>query len=761
MIFLLHKLSWKVIYFFACCLLIFLLLFGLTINVLSIKNALKFSNINNNLASIYSKFNKNNVRSNFTSIYDLNKLPFGKNLIGIEKKGEYLPTNSKLYCASIDKYGDIALGFENMFVVFSYSTNYSSAIKGSFPIGDKGNEGSYNEHVIVNDVKDLKNASIYTSVSGTNSLIGKDFIPSSASFDNNGDLLFSYTSNGNFETTKITGLIYVPYTPQFDGLTNPVLYPQTQKINYGIDVINGKTTGTTDPNHDSNYEIFLYYSNNDGQYYWERNNGAFNVWKNTQFPIIEKVERISSAQLSYDGNYIIFSSSRAGSRSNLERRSLWDGSDSKPASAGLPLTFMMKMQVDNDYDVNKNKYVAGKGKQADPSDPSKKNVKLNNSGFFVSKIFPIYYQPEWDSHNFAFIHNYSAINRDGYVALSGDVYWNGYGNVNPIRISKQSISELYKLNENESNTIINKQFQVGSYNVIALNSTFDKPIKRFTDHSNYITTNANSDTFYCLNGADNQGFKTDEDSRDVNQRSYSFGLSIVTNNGAGDKYDTSNSNYNSLYFGIQANEDFMEENQYFNDLTVAGNNSMGVSFSDALNLPGSIFLVNNNSNFAFTWGTHKNVNVSNGIYNINKKMTFNNENIPVVPNSTINTDPNEQMGGNLLIKFNKFNSITDSDSDVLLSTCENLNGGGYVFLHHDINDPKPPKLNTYSINIQKAIPVDPFSPLNPSNIIKKNNSQKELIAIFVPLIIIFFTICIIASVILIIYFKKRKKLNIK
>ena len=739
------KRDYKIIFGFIYFLFIIILLFGLSLNI----SSSKFNNTN--LFSSAQQSIKNKAIKNFTTISDLNNLPFGKNLVGIVKQDTALPENGKLYCADIDKYGDIALGIENRFVVFSYNPTYNPSINGSFPIGDNGKDGCYNEHIIVNNINQVKNPKIYTSVSGSDSIIGDIFIPSSVSFDNNADLLFSYTVNSVYEEEKTTGLVYIPYTPQFDGLTNPILYPQTKNINYGIDIINGKTTGTSNPNYINDYKLFDNYTNNIKGFYWSTNENA--IWRGIHVPIMENIERISSAQLSYDGKYIIFSSSRAGSRSNLERRSLLDGSDSQPASKGLPLTFMMKKQVDNDYDINENKYVVGKGKQADSSDPSKKNVKLNNSGFFISKIFPIYYQNEWDSHDFAFIHNYTAINKDNYVALSGDVVWDGAGNANPIRISTKPISKIYDYKYHPSNSIVNKQFQIGTYNTFLLNESSSKITKSGISHSNYITTNANSDTFYSISSSPEQGFKINVNA-DIYSDYESFGVNYLTNNGNGNKYDPTNSNYNNLCLGTSLGNPPIYLSQRFNDLTVAGNNSIGVSFSESDNSSNVNDLVNNNSNFAFTWGTHSAINISSNIYNISKQMIFKQKNLPLTPNSSGGSIANGgKMGGNLLIKFNKFSSNSDTDSDVLLSKSINLNGAGYVFLHHDINDPKPPKLNTYSINIQKAIPVEPYFPIDPAKKIA-NKTSKTLTIILIPIFLVFFISFLIFLTI--IYFKKRK-----
>ena len=746
----------------------FLLIFGLVgiyliTNVSSSSNYTSTYKYTNKFIQSSYKNSKNLKKSSLTSaMHELTDMPFGKNLIGIAKNG-LDPELNKLYCADIDKYGDIALGFKNIFIIFSYNPTYNSSMNGSFPIGTNGEGGSYNEHIIVNNINTIKNQSNFTSVSGLNSLLGTDFIPSSASFDNNGDLLFSYTVDLSksvkiFAENEHSGLIYIPYTRQFDGLTNPTFYSQTKNINYGIDIINQSTTGTYDLNHQNDYKVLENYNNNTGNgdkaYIY---GGLFtHDGKDKQFPIVEHIERISSAQLSYDGNYIIFTSSRSGSRSNPDPISLWGETHSDGGeinTKGLVLTFMMKKQINDKFDRNKDIYVVGKGKnQADKTDPTKKNVKLNNSGFFISKVFPVYYNYEWNTHDLAFVHSYSALNKDNYVALSGDVYWNGYENVNPIRISKHPISQLYDNNVNIPNVIVNKQFQVGNYDILSLNSSKPDLSKKTIDHSNYITTNANSNTFYSIASNEKQGFKTNYRNSFTEPGVSEYGINFITNNGDGDKYDPSNSNYKDLYFGNSSDESVTQQNQLFNDITISGNNSIGVSFSSDWNND-TEQIVNKNSNFAFTWGTHRSIDVSNNIYSISRQMTFNNKLIPETPIS--NEDMGgEAAGGNLLIRFNKFSGITDTDTDVFLSTSESLSGGGYMFFHHDKNDVKPHGLPYDWSIINKAQSIGPEYPINPTSPIIKHSNK--LIAILLPLLAIFTIFSFIVSIFIIIFLKKRK-----
>ena len=134
---------------------------------------------------------------------------------------------------------------------------------------------------------------------------------------------------------------------------------------------------------------------------------------------------------------------------------------------------MMKKQAGSKFDPNGNAPTGS----------------ANASGFFTSEILPLYFQPEWNAHDFAYIHSYAAINKDNYVALSGDVYWDGYGNTNPIRISTSPIDQLYKnAATHVSNTIVNKQFWVNSYNVAGLDGKVIANQSKTIDHSNYITT---------------------------------------------------------------------------------------------------------------------------------------------------------------------------------------------------------------------------------------------------------------------------------
>ena len=238
-----------------------------------------------------------------TNITDFNNLPF-KNLLEFKRDGSAnnLPTG-KLYCADINKYGDIALGFDNLFIILSYDST------GNGQSSDK----HYNIHEIVNDIDTETGKSLSPeSRTGTSTQIGSNFVPTSASFDNNGDLLFSYMTSinalANQKTSNSTGMVYIPYTPQFDGLKNPDSYSESKKSIDGIDIINPSTTQTTDPAHINDSTNFRNFDEDNTQY-------SDDLWKG-QYPILN-LERITSAQLSYDGNYIIYSSSRTGSKSNI------------------------------------------------------------------------------------------------------------------------------------------------------------------------------------------------------------------------------------------------------------------------------------------------------------------------------------------------------------------------------------------------------------------------------------------------------------
>ena len=218
---------------------------------------------------------------------------------------DIFPT-SKLYCSDINKYGDIALGFENVLVLLSYNPDKTMKSKGV---------PKYDTHLIVDSNGsiskkiNLKKIESITSCDGK--LAGSKFVISSVSFDYNGDLLASYMDyidGGDIIQNHHTGLIYVPYTPQYDGLRNPKMYKKyknSTNTNNGISLIIPFTTGTKDQEHANDKSNFSNFSSDTFKF--------TSSILNSELPICE-FEQISSAQLSYDGNYIVFSSSRIGSK---------------------------------------------------------------------------------------------------------------------------------------------------------------------------------------------------------------------------------------------------------------------------------------------------------------------------------------------------------------------------------------------------------------------------------------------------------------
>ena len=615
---------------------------------------------------------------------------------------DIFPT-SKLYCSDINKYGDIALGFENVLVLLSYNPDKTMKSKGV---------PKYDTHLIVDSNGsiskkiNLKKIESITSCDGK--LAGSKFVISSVSFDYNGDLLASYMDyidGGDIIQNHHTGLIYVPYTPQYDGLRNPKMYKKyknSTNTNNGISLIIPFTTGTKDQEHANDKSNFSNFSSDTFKF--------TSSILNSELPICE-FEQISSAQLSYDGNYIVFSSSRIGSKGNFIPNS-WSNKNFKNI---ISYTFIMKKQLNNINDPNYN--LATKTYNPDT---------YNNSGFFISKFYPLHFDSNVNADNNMYIHNYVAINKENSVALSSDVHWSDSKSV--IEVSSSNLDKIYSSPYIENTNI---QFPPNEYNTSGLDLQLpNSNIKKFIDHTNYLTTNYTSDNFYGIASSTKQQYNTNDETSQSN-------CGVVALKGRKNSYTLT-----TLEMSV-ATSNFPSQNQYFNDLTISGNNLIGAGTTSIYNDEAvkNSLLPSVNSAFVFNNDITYRDALTN-LYCVEKNATLSGEASP-------NVIRYEENKSNMTIKFNKFSSETSKTHDIVISSDSSGSGQGYLLISHDLNDPNSPKKNINFI---------PLIPEKKSNTLPKNGSKEVhlIITIFISLLVIFIFFMIFMSFYFLVWKNKYK-----